>query len=153
MSFLGIRCSNNDFSYVVLSGTKEQPKIELKDSVVFPKGYSRSQSLKWFLQELEEIYKKDPNIRLIGIKGAEPMASRGKSFVARVENEAMVFFFAGKYAINPVYRKTKPTIAKDLGLKGKGKYLDTLDCSVFPDYDNEKEKIKEAILVAWSCIK
>jgi hypothetical protein len=52
-----------------------------------------------------------------------------------------------------VYRKTKPTIAKDLGLKGKGKYLDTLDCSVFPDYDNEKEKIKEAILVAWSCIK
>jgi hypothetical protein len=91
MSFLGIRCSNNDFSYVVLSGTKEQPKIELKDSVVFPKGYSRSQSLKWFLQELEEIYKKDPNIRLIGIKGAEPMASRGKSFVARVENEAMVF--------------------------------------------------------------
>jgi hypothetical protein len=154
VAFLGIRCSNNDYSYAILNGTQHLPKIISKSSISFPKGFSRSQSLKWFLQELEELLKKHPSIRVIAIKGAEPMASRGRSFTARIENEAMVYLAAANFGIKSIFKKTKPTIAKDLGLKGKGKYLFTkLDCSVISNFDKETEKIKEAILVAWSCIK
>jgi hypothetical protein len=45
------------------------------------------------------------------------------------------------------------TISKDLGLKGKGKYLKTkLDTSPIKDFENYAQKVQEAILVAWSCI-
>jgi hypothetical protein len=51
-------------------------------------------------------------------------------------------------------RKVKATIAKDLGLPGKPRSLTTdLDASVFPEYKDAPEKIKEAILVAWSELK
>ncbi|HDZ02748.1 MAG TPA: hypothetical protein ENH52_15115 [Nitrospirae bacterium] len=154
MAFLGIRCSNNDYCYVILEGTRVLPKIKNKANISFPRGFSRAQSLKWFLQEIEDLLKKYPSIKVISIKGSEPMASRGKSFTARVENEAMVFLAAANVGIKAIFKKTKPTIAKDLGLKGRGKYLSTqLDCSVIPNYDDESDKIKEAILVAWSCTK
>ncbi len=153
MAFLGIRCSNHDYSFAILSGTKESPKVDQKDTIAFPKGYSKPNSLKWFLQELQELFEKNPSIRVIGIKGAEPMASRGKAFIERIENETIVYLSAANSGIKAIFRKPKVTIAKDLGLKGKAKYLADLECNFFPDFKKESEKIQEAVLVAWSCIR
>lgn len=153
MAILGIRCSNKDYSFVILAGDSNNPTIEEKGNVRFPKGFSRSLCLKWFLQELEGILKRH-DVRIIAIKGTEGLAARGKSFVERVENEAMIYLSAANLGIKNVYRKVKSTIAKDFGLKGKAKYLSTkLDCSVFPTFDNEDNKTQEAILVAWSSMK
>ena len=93
MKCMGLRCSNNDYAFAILSGSKKAPKLEESGTVNFPKGYSRTQSLKWFLQELEEISKKY-ELEKLAIKGAEGIAARGKEFVARVENEAMAILFA-----------------------------------------------------------
>jgi len=50
-----------------------------------------------------------------------------------------------------IFKKVKSTIAKDLGLKGRGHYLRTeLDTSVIPGFAGKPDKEKEAILAAWS---
>ena len=50
-----------------------------------------------------------------------------------------------------IFRKVKSTIAKDLGLKGRGHYLQTeLDTSVIPGFGSKSEKEKDAILAGWS---
>ena len=50
-------------------------------------------------------------------------------------------------------RKIKPTIAKDLGLKGRAKSLtEDLDYSKIKDLDKRPVKEFEAIVVAWSCL-
>lgn len=152
MSFFGIRCSSNDFSYVILSGSKKTPNIIQKGICSFPSGYSRPQSLKWFSHEIEDLIRKNPGIKVICVKGAEPLARKAGAFVCRVENEAIVFLVAANHGIKAIFRKTKPTIAKDLGVKGKSRYLETLDYSVFSEYDKEKVKTQEAILAAWSCM-
>jgi len=41
MKCIGFRCSNNDFSYAILSGKRATPKLLTSDTIVFPKGYSR----------------------------------------------------------------------------------------------------------------
>jgi hypothetical protein len=70
-----------------------------------------------------------------------------------VENEAMVFLAASNRGLENVSRKIKSTIAKNLGLKGKAKYLAQLDTSVFPTYAEESTKMQEAILAAWSSME
>jgi phosphohistidine swiveling domain-containing protein len=150
MSYLGFRCSNKDYTYVILNGTKEQPEVLCNDTVAFPKDFSRPHELKWFLQEIEELLKKN-EVNSISIKSTEVPARKGNSYDERVENEAMILLTAENFGITQVSKKVKSTIAKDLGLKGKGKYLSTkLDVSVFPNFDRETEKLKDAILVAWS---
>jgi phosphohistidine swiveling domain-containing protein len=153
MNCIGIRCSNNDFSYAILSGTKASPKLEASATIAFPQGYTRPQALKWFLQELEGFSAKHV-LSIWAIKGTEAIAKKGKEFVERIENEAMIFLHAGNIGADKVVRKVKATIAKDLGLPGKARALTTdLDASVFPEYKDSSEKIKEAILVAWSELK
>lgn len=152
MQCLGIRCSNKDYSFVVLSGTKAIPKILYKECNASPRGCSIARRLKWFLQEIEEIIKKF-SINEIVIKGAEPIARKGNPYRERIENEAMIFLAAEDKGIKQIVRKSKCTIAKDHGLKGRPKYLATLDCSVFPNFEKETPKIREAILAAWSCLK
>jgi len=137
-----------------VTGKKTSPKIETSDTTVFPKGYTRPQALQWFLQELEELSKKYGPFSIWAIKGAEAIATKGKEFVDRVENEAMVIFHAGNAGAEKVVRKVKSTIAKDLGLPGKASALKTdLNTSVIPDYEGASEKVREAILVAWSELK
>ena len=64
-----------------------------------------------------------------------------------------IFLLSAKLGINEIESKVKSTIAKDLGLKGKGKYLDTkLDTSCIDNFDKFPKKEQEAILVAWSCL-
>ncbi|MHB8846291.1 MAG: hypothetical protein ACYC7L_16275 [Nitrospirota bacterium] len=153
MKCIGIRCSTNDFSYAILSGAKASPRLEASATIAFPHGYTRPQALKWFLQELENI-SADHMLPVWAIKGTEAIAKKGKEFVERVENEAMIILHAGNIGAESVVRKVKTTIAKDLGLPGKVSALKTdLDVSAFPEYTAAPEKIKEAILVAWSELK
>ncbi len=153
MKCIGFRCSNNDFSYAILSGKKANPTLETSDTIAFPNGYTRQQTLKWFLQELEEISKKQ-GLTVWAIKGAETIATKGREFVERTENEAMILLHTANVGAVKVVRKVKSTIAKDLGLPGKAASLKTvLDTSVIPEYERATEKIKDAILVAWSELK
>jgi hypothetical protein len=153
MGHLGLRCSNNDYTFVVLKGDASCPLIADKGYVSFPKGFSRPHELKWFYQEIEGFVAKH-KLKSICIKGAEGSAFRDRSFVARIENEAMVYLAGFNNGIKKISKKVKSTIAKDLGLKGKAKYLATsLNCSVFPTFDDETPKMQEAILAAWSDIK
>jgi Holliday junction resolvasome RuvABC endonuclease subunit len=152
MMKLGIRCSNTDYAYAILEGARSSPQVVEKNTISFPKGYSRSENLKWFYQEIDQILNR-LEIDTITIKGAEALATRDKSFVARVENEAMVFLAASNRGLENVSRKIKSTIAKNLGLKGKAKYLAQLDTSVFPTYAEESTKMQEAILAAWSSME
>jgi hypothetical protein len=149
---IGIRCSNQDFSYAILDGTKAAPILINKSTISFPRNYSRCKELKWFYQELEGL-KDSYEIKEWGIKGAEPMAQKGKFYAARIENEAMIFLLCANIGNDNVIRKVKQTIAKNLGFKGKSKYLKEVEFDNIEGYDNCNEKIKEAILVAWSCLK
>jgi phosphohistidine swiveling domain-containing protein len=153
MICIGLRCSNTDLSYAILSGSKAAPQLVASDTLVLPQGYTRPQALKWLLLELEGLSKKH-SISLWAIKGAEAIAKKGREFVERIENEAMILLHAGNINADKVIRKVKATIAKDLGLPGKASALTTdLDASVIPQYKNASDKIKEAVLVAWSELK
>lgn len=150
MKSLGLRCSNNDFAYAIVVGTKKAPILKKFDLVSYPKGYLKPKKLKWFYQELQEI-SRNQNIDKWTLKGAEPMAQRGKAFVERVEFEGVATLAASEASIAKVNRKVKPTIAKDLGLRGRAKSLvEDLDDSLIPDLKGQSDKVREAILVAWS---
>jgi hypothetical protein len=152
MSTLGIRCSPNDYTYAVLSGSIENPDLIEVKTIKFPANYSQPEKLKWFHDELQNLNRK---FRIEGwaIKGAEPIARKGGSYADRVELEAMVSLSAGILGSSNVVRKVKVTIAKDLGLKGKAKSLtEELDYSKIQGLDKRPDKEFEAIVVAWSCL-
>lgn len=150
LASLGLRFSSTDYTYFVLSGSKVSPVVVKHKTVQLPAGYAKPQLLRWLYQEIEDLCKEyDP--KNVCIKGAEPMATRGAAFVARTEMEAVTFLLAYNHGIKQTYRKVKATIAKDLGLKGKAKYLKTkLDCSIIPDFQDYSEHQQEALLAAWS---
>ena len=76
---------------------------------------------------------------------------RGNIYEDRVEHEAMVYLAASNQGIKPVFKKVKSSIAKDLGLKGRARYLDTsLNTSSIIDFDNYSDKSQDAILAGWS---
>ena len=149
MKVLGVRCSNKDFTYVIMSGSKEQPKINSSDTNAYPRNYTKPRALLWFVQEIEQIISRH-NVKKIVIKGFEGR-TRGKSYGERVEYESAIFIAAAKNGLNAVFRKIRCTIAKDLGFKGRAHYLQTsLDTSVIAGYSQKKDKEKDAILAAWS---
>ena len=149
MSILGIRCSNKDFSYVVMSGSKKTPVIIVYGSLAYPKSLVRPRSLLWFTQEVEQLIKKH-SAQGIVMKKFEGR-SRGGPFEERVEYEAAVYLASARCGVMAVYKKVKSTIAKDLGLKGRARYLETeLDISVIPKFSNFTDKEQEAVLCAWS---
>ena len=152
MTVFGIRCSTTDFSFAIVTGQKTSPRIEHCELIVYPKGYSRPQRLKWFAQELQEVTR-NRGIQEWIIKGAEPSAKRGKPFVERVEFEAITMLVAAENGIDQVPRKVKSTIAKDLGLPGRPQALNEFDYSLIPGFHEQPEKIREAILVAWSALQ
>jgi Holliday junction resolvasome RuvABC endonuclease subunit len=147
---IGFRCSNSDYSYAILDGDKKNPKIITSNTTSFPKNFERQDELKWFYQELDDLFKKY-QINSIGIKGAEVPGQNGNSFICRVENEAMIFLCASNNGITKISRKVKATIAKNLCSKGRAKYLQTeLNLYDIENYTKSSDKINEAILVAWS---
>lgn len=149
MQILGIRCSNKDFSYAVMSGTKAAPQLIESKSLPYPKSFSRSKSLLWLLQEIEQLIKKH-TIDKIVMKRFEGR-SRGTSFEERAECEGAVYIAAAKCGIKWVSKKMRCTIAKSFGFKGRAHYLDTsLNTSVIPAFDTYGDKEQESILSAWS---
>ncbi len=149
MSVLGIRCSNKDFTYAVMSGTREKPVIHHLDAVTFPKNFAKPKALYWFVQEIEGLMSKH-EVQTIVLKAFEGRL-RGKTYEERVQYETCAYIAAGKNGLMTIFKKVKGTIAKDLGLKGRAHYLQTiLDTSVIPNFGNKSEKEKEAIWAAWS---
>jgi hypothetical protein len=148
MNVLGVRCSNKDFTYAILTGTKRAPAQVMLNSLAFPKGFAKAQSLRWLLQEMDGIITAN-QINKIVIKSSEGL-TRGNTFVDRVEHEAAVQIAGAARGLKGIFKKVKSTIAKDLGQKGRAHYLAHLDTSSFPDYDSCSEKEQEAILAAWS---
>lgn len=149
MSVLGVRCSNKDFTYAVMTGSKRKPCVQHCASVALPKNFSRPRTLHWMVQEIEELIEKQGAHKVV-MKGFEGR-SRGKTYTERVELEAAVYIAGGKNGMSGIFRKVKSTIAKDLGLKGRGHYLQTeLDTSVIPGFGSKSEKEKDAILAGWS---
>ena len=147
MSVLGLRCSNKDYTYVILTGSRNSPKVIQKGTVPYPQGYSTSQSLKWFHQEIEN-YVTQHDIKRIVIKADEGIW-RGKKSEDRIEHEAIAFFVAANHDLWAA-RKRSSTLAKALGLKGRGRYLAELDTSPIPDYDKYSGKMIDALRSAWS---
>jgi hypothetical protein len=152
MTTLGVRCSNTDCIFAMLDGSQESPtNISLK-KVRFPKGFSKAELLKWFYQEFED-FLKNKDIDSVGIREPEKNARRSNSLDLRLQFEGIISLLSAQHGIGQIESKIKSTIAKDLGLKGKGKYLDTkLDTSCIDDFDDYDKKQQEAIMVAWSCL-
>lgn len=147
---MGLRCGSSEFAYAILSGTKDVPIVEKSERICFPDGYSKAHSLKWFYQELsDKVTLAAP--RAITLKGAEALANRNAAFVERIEYETIAFLVAADHGIKRVSKKVKSTIAKNMGFKGKGKYLATkLDTSKIQDFDKMCVIVQEALLAAWS---
>ncbi len=146
----GIRCSHKDYTYCVLTGTQQKPNLIIIDSCAFPKGFGKAKSLQWMVQEIELIVKQH-EIELVAIKKFEGR-TKGNDYEARVEHEAAAIIAAANNGITAVYKKGKGTIAKDLGLKGRAKYLQGFDTTHFADYEKLNDKEKDAVLVAWSVL-
>ena len=102
----------------------------------------------WFAQELEQIIKTHA-IQAIVIKRSEGRTKSG-AFEQRAEYEGVVYMAAGRCGLTAVSKKVKSTLAKDLGLKGRAHYLETLNTTPIADYDDKTDKEQEAILCAWS---
>ena len=131
-----------------LKAIAKRPTIVEDRLVPYPVDYQRPKLLRWFYQELEGLLAKH-SISKIVIKGAEGMATRDRAFVERTEHEAIAMLAAANCGIAGVSRKVKATIAKDLAMKGKAKYLDTqLDKSVISGFQGRPLKVQEAILRA-----
>ena len=153
MVILGIRCSSKDFSFSILRGNQENPSLIDSGTIKYPTGFNDAIKMRWFYQEIGDLITKH-KIGGIGIKGVEPMAMKGKAYGARMQIEGMLYLQAAENDIKYIKRKVKSTIAKDLGLKGKGKYLTTkVDYSKIIDYDKKNLKIQESIQVALSMLK
>lgn len=153
MNTLGIRCSTKDFNFSVINGTQDNPNLIDSGTTKFPTGQNDADKLNWFYQEIGGLIKKHA-IGGIGIKGVEPMAMKGKNYGARTQVEAMIYLQAAQNGIKYIKTKVKSTIAKDFGLKGKGKYLTSkVDYSKIPDFDNKNQNIQESIQVALSMLK
>jgi hypothetical protein len=145
MYTLGFRCSTSEFSYVILGGSKSKCVLHHQDRIKYPSGYTRSELLKWFYHEIDEILKRH-QIVAIGVKGTEPMAMKGSAYGERMELEAMIFFKAAEAGINTIKRKVNVTIARDLGLNGRNQ-IATYDYSNIKDYATLSQSLQEAVQV------
>jgi Holliday junction resolvasome RuvABC endonuclease subunit len=152
MKIVGIRCSNTDFSCAVLEGTQTAPQLLSCTSTSFPKGYEEHSLLHWFYQEISGVLSTSSPDG-IAVKAAETMVKRSTSLELRIRIEGIALMAAAQAGCSVAPRKVKSTIAKDLGMKGKAKYLETqFDSSAIAGFDDYKEKEQEAILVAWSSL-
>ena len=81
MNILGIRCSTKDFNFSVINGKQDNPNLIDSGTTKFPTGHNDAEKLNWFYQEIGGLIKKH-SIGGIGIKGAEPLAMKGKNYGA-----------------------------------------------------------------------
>jgi hypothetical protein len=150
--FMGLRCSNSDYTYAIISGTLQTPVLEKCETVSFPKGYTVMQQTRWFYQDISSVIV-DNQVSKIAIKGTELLAQRGNEFVDRVMFEGITYLAASDNHVEFVERRVNSTIAKKLGLKGKGSYVKTkLDHGAFANFEKLSPKKQDAINAGWSMI-
>lgn len=153
MKILAVRCSNTDFAHAIIEGTRRSPTVVQSTVTGYPKGYEEHSLFHWFHQEILGLLN-DHRPDALAVKTAETMVKRSSSLETRIRVEGIALMSAAEVGCASTYRKVKSTIAKDLGLKGKGKYLETeLDTSPIADFDSYNLKQQEAILVGWSCLE
>jgi hypothetical protein len=151
MEVLGFRFSNTDYAYCRMSGTREAPSVQTAKAIAFPAGFEEAEILRWLHQDLQSLFEGN-EIQAVGIKKPEATVRRSNALEFRVQCEAIASLVSAESGCSAVERRVKATIAKHLGLKGRGKYLQTtLDTSPIPDFGRYPPKVQEAILVAWSC--
>jgi hypothetical protein len=145
---LGVRCSNKDFTYAVMDGERTGPCIVEVRTVLLPKGYAPSQALYWLYQEVTDLLVRQA-VTAVVIKRFEGR-SRGNAYEERVEREAAVMLAAGAKGMKAVFKKGNSTLAKDLGQKGRARYLANLDTSGLPQFGTLTEKQQDAVHAGWS---
>lgn len=152
MRILAIRCSNTDFACAIIEGTQEAPVLISCELTSFPKGYEEHSLLHWFYQEISgQLNGHNPDG--LAVKTAESSVRRSNNLELRIRIEGVALMAAGESRCAHACRKVKSTISKDLGMKGKAKYLETqFDSSVLPEFEKLSTKQKEAVLVGWSCL-
>lgn len=152
MKILSLRCSNSDFTYALISGGSQDPVVEEAETESYPKSIKENELFYWFYQEIKEILQRS-NADVLAIKAAETTVKRSNALELRMRIEGVALMVSAELGFSEAYRKIKSTIAKDLGLKGKGKYLETqLDTSSVENFNGYTQKKQEAILVGWSCL-
>lgn len=149
MAILGVRCSNTDIAYCVLSGTKDAPLVDATRLIPYPKGFSEPETLKWLHQEIIQVLGQHP-CDAVAIKKPEVTVKRSNALEARIECEGVVTLAAADAGCLSVGRFVSASIAKGLGEKGRAKYLKVFDASAIREFDDYPLKVREAILVAWS---
>jgi hypothetical protein len=148
---VGLRFSNKGFAFAVIEGTRTGPTLVKSSFVQCPKAFKACEIAKWAKHELDSIFNKyKPNF--VCIKSFEGR-SKGNAYEERVRLEGIAHFCAGELGLRDIARKRKSTIAKDLGLKGRARYLSTFDTSAIPTFDELDALVQEAALVAWSDLK
>ncbi len=149
-SSLGLRFSNSDYTFAVMENLKTSPIIRESNTIAYPKGFQRAQTLKWLVHEIESIFQRNDDISIVVVKRFEGK-SKGNAFEERVECEATAYIASANKGLKAVYKKMGSTIAKDLGLKGKATLLKTdLDTTVIDGFEKFSEKLKDAVLSAWT---
>jgi len=102
------------------------------------------------VREIEALLKAN-EVGLVIIRQFEGRA-KGTAYEDRVEAEAAVAIAAGNAGIRTVHKKRQGSLAKDLGLKGRARYLKTMDKSQLAGYVDMADKLQEAALCAWSAL-
>ena len=152
MKVMGIRCSNSDFTYAIVTGGKDNPSVDEVSTVPVPKGYRHQQALDWLYLEIEHLVSHH-QVEIVVLKRFEGLRRNG-AFETRAEFEGVIALASYRLGSIPVFKKMARTIAKDLGLKGVARYLKTsLDTSVISGFDGYSAKGKDAILCGWSELK
>lgn len=153
MIILGLRCSPSEFSFSVMEGTLKSHMLVATGRIKYPTGYNHCELLRWLHNEIGGLIGKY-QVNGIGVKGTEAMGMKGKSYGERMELEAMIFLQAIQHGIKYAKRKVKSTIAKDIGLKGKGKYLtDGFDYFSIDNFSKMSQHLQEATQVALSMLR
>jgi hypothetical protein len=131
-----------------MDGSKTTPNLQHVETVALPTGFAPSQRLFWLYQEATDLLAKYGFTKVV-IKKFEGQC-RDQSFEERVELEAAVMLAAGAKGMKGVFKKAKSTLAKDLGQKGRARYLANLDTTVLSQFPTLSDKQQDAVYAAWS---
>jgi len=155
MKILGLRCSNTDYTYVLLRGDKSSSKVIAAESINYPLNSNWPETLLWLSLEIEQrINTYAPDGMLI--KKAELRGRMGSGDFDRIESEGVIALTAKQRGVKFIISKRKRTIAKDIGYKGTAEGYNTamkdgaVDSSCIK---NCTDKINEAIMVARSGLR
>ncbi|MEG0984222.1 hypothetical protein [Algoriella sp.] len=146
MKSIGFRCWKDKFSYIILSGTQENPIIISQNHLSLPKSSSRAEQLAWFRKEILEIMD-TKNIDAAIFKATETISRTKEPQRGELEGILQEAIFS-----HPKTTTVEGKIKKQLHCSTtarKAKYLgELLELPVFSDL--AKSKYEEACIAAIS---